>query len=193
MSNSRDEESRETNAGPDKSYAVGNKKPPLHSRFQQGKSGNPSGRPKGRTNFDATLLKEFYKPVSATINGKPIKVTNDKLFAASLVKDGITKGPQSKLQLANRVERAEARLAAEAEVRKKPKRRGRSPSSNGPRRNSVCTRRSVLPPVSNPRLRGGDRSRKVTIEVRRGEQKRTHHGQDRSQFLRRRALADRRS
>jgi hypothetical protein len=126
MSNSRDEESRGTNAGPDKSYAVGNKKPPLHSRFKQGKSGNPSGRPKGRTNFDKTLLKEFYKPVSATINGKPIKVTNDKLFAASLVKDGITKGPQSKLQLANRIERAEARWAAEdrwaaeAEVRKQP-------------------------------------------------------------------------
>lgn len=116
MSNSRDEESRGTNAGPDISYAVGNKKPPLHSRFKQGKSGNPSGRPKGRTNFDTTLLKEFYKPISATINGKPVKLTNDKLFAASLVKDGITKGPQSKLQLANRVERVEARLAAEAEA-----------------------------------------------------------------------------
>jgi hypothetical protein len=126
MSNSRDEDGRGTDAGPDKSYAVGNKKPPLHSRFKQGKSGNPSGRPKGRTNFDTILLKEFYKPVSATINGKPVKVTNDKLFAASLVKDGITKGPQSKLQLANRVERAEARwaaevrLAAEAEVRRQP-------------------------------------------------------------------------
>jgi hypothetical protein len=120
MSNSRDEDDRGTNAGPDKSYADGNKKPPLHSRFKQGKSGNPSGRTKGRTNFDTTLLKEFYKPVSATINGKPIKVTNDKLFAASLVNDGITKGPQSKLQLADRVEPAEARWAAEAEVRKQP-------------------------------------------------------------------------
>jgi hypothetical protein len=104
------------NVAHDKTYTVGNKKPPLHTRFEPGKSGNPSGRPKGRTNFDTTLLKEFYKPVSATINGKPIKVTNDKLFAASLVKDGITKGPQSKLQLANRVERAEAKLAAKAEA-----------------------------------------------------------------------------
>jgi hypothetical protein len=78
MSNSRDEDDRGTDAGPDKSYAVGNKKP-------------------------------------------PIKVTNDKLFAASLVKDGITKGPQSKLQLANRVERAEARVAAEAEAASRKK------------------------------------------------------------------------
>jgi hypothetical protein len=116
MSNSSDEENRGANVAHDKTYTVGNKKPPLHTRFEPGKSGNPSGRPKGRTNFDTTLLKEFYKPVSATINGKPIKVTNDKLFAASLVKDGITKGPQSKLQLANRVERAEAKLAAKAEA-----------------------------------------------------------------------------
>ena len=73
MSNSRDEENRGTNADPDKSYAVGNKKPPLHSRFQQGKSGNPSGRPKGRTNFDSTLLKEFYKPVSERSTGNRSK------------------------------------------------------------------------------------------------------------------------
>jgi hypothetical protein len=42
MSNSRDEDDRGTNAGPDKSYTVGNKKPPLHSRFPPGKSGNPA-------------------------------------------------------------------------------------------------------------------------------------------------------
>ena len=53
------------------------------------------------------------------MNGKPIKVTNEQLFAASLVKDGITKGPQSKALLAGFIERLEARLAAEAEARKK--------------------------------------------------------------------------
>jgi len=163
MSNSRDEENRATHGGTRTSYAVGNKKPPLHSRFGPGKSGNPSGRPKGRTNFDATLLKEFYKPVSATINGKPIKATNDKLFAASLVKDGITKGPQSKLQLANRVERAEARLAADAEaaVRKNPKRRKIPRSSNGPRFKSASTGRFASQLVLNPRFRGAGRSRQT--------------------------------
>ena len=138
----------------DAPYAVGNKKPPLHTRFKPGKSGNPSGRPKGRCDFDTTLLKEFYRAVPVTKNGKPIKVTNDKLFANSLVKDGITKGPQSKLQLANRVERAEAKLAAkaEAEARKKAKApTATSRSSNGPRRSSACTRRFVLRPVLKPK------------------------------------------
>jgi len=119
MSNSHAEKARGNDADPQKPYAVGNKKPPLHTRFKPGQSGNPSGRPKGSVNFDTTLLKEFHKKVPATINGKPIKVTNDKLFAASLVKDGITKGPQSKHQLANAVARAEARLAAKAEAQKK--------------------------------------------------------------------------
>ena len=103
----------------DAPYAVGNKKPPLHTRFKPVKSGNPSGRPKGRRDFDTTLLREFYRAVPATKNGKPIKVTNDELFAHSMVKDGITKGPQSKLNLANAVQRVHARLAAEAEARKK--------------------------------------------------------------------------
>jgi hypothetical protein len=119
MSNSKDKGGMGNNVDPDKPYAVGNKKPPLHTRFKPGQSGNPSGRPKGRRNFDTTLLKEFYKPVLATVQGKPVKVTNDRLFALSLVKDGITKGPQSKRELANAIERAEARLAAMAEARKK--------------------------------------------------------------------------
>ena len=38
-----------------------------------------------------------------------------------MVKDGITKGPQSKLNLANAVQRAHARLAAEAEAEARKK------------------------------------------------------------------------
>jgi hypothetical protein len=119
MSNSNHEKGQGNDSPPDPPYAVGNKHPPLEGRFKKGQSGNPSGRPKGRPNFGTILMKEFYKSIPATKNGKPIKVTNDRLFATSLVKDGITKGPQSKALLANYVEKMEARLAAEAEARKK--------------------------------------------------------------------------
>jgi hypothetical protein len=38
-------------------YEVGYRKPPLHSRFERGQSGNPRGRPSGAKNL-ATLLTE---------------------------------------------------------------------------------------------------------------------------------------
>ena len=114
-----DKKHRGSDPAPDAAYKVGNKKPPLHSRFKPGQSGNPSGRRKGRPNFGTTLMEEFYKKIHATRNGKPVKVSQERLFAASLVKDGITKGPQSKALLAGFIERQEARLAAELEARKK--------------------------------------------------------------------------
>jgi Family of unknown function (DUF5681) len=119
MSKSDDKERRGSDAAPDAAYKVGNKKPPLHSRFKPGQSGNPSGRRKGRSNFGTILMKEFCKTIPATLNGKPVKVSQERLFAASIVKDGITKGPQSKALLRKIVEQEEAREAAEAEARKK--------------------------------------------------------------------------
>jgi Family of unknown function (DUF5681) len=42
----------------DSSYKVGKGRPPLHSRFKPGQSGNPNGRPKGRKN-EKTLLEDI--------------------------------------------------------------------------------------------------------------------------------------
>src|SRR5687768_9358671 len=45
------------------SYAVGYRRPPVHTRFKVGQSGNPSGRPKGTANlktlFDRILREEI--------------------------------------------------------------------------------------------------------------------------------------
>jgi hypothetical protein len=43
-----------TGAG-DESYAVGYRKPPLHSRFRAGQSGNPAGRRKGVRNLETDV------------------------------------------------------------------------------------------------------------------------------------------
>jgi hypothetical protein len=43
----------------DKNTAVGYKRPPRHTRFPPGQSGNPSGRPKRKPTFRMALLEEL--------------------------------------------------------------------------------------------------------------------------------------
>ncbi len=44
---------------PSADYEVGYCKPPLHTRFQPGRSGNPRGRPKGTKNLKTDLMEEL--------------------------------------------------------------------------------------------------------------------------------------
>jgi Family of unknown function (DUF5681) len=57
-------------------YQVGYGKPPAHTRFRKGRSGNPGGRPRGMTAGRATALalKELYRPVTVREGGKLIKL-----------------------------------------------------------------------------------------------------------------------
>jgi hypothetical protein len=51
-------------------YTVGFKKPPKHTRFAKGHSGNPGGRPKGSQNLATILEKACRERIRVTINGK---------------------------------------------------------------------------------------------------------------------------
>jgi hypothetical protein len=53
----------------DQTEQVGYKRPPLHSRFKAGASGNPNGRPKRRPTFRSVLLDELAAPIQIE-NGK---------------------------------------------------------------------------------------------------------------------------
>jgi hypothetical protein len=71
------------------SYEVGHGKPPKHSQFQKGKSGNPKGRPKGSKNASTVAMEMYLKPVTVVVNGKPKKVPaiaalNAKLVSAAM-------------------------------------------------------------------------------------------------------------
>ena len=65
-------------------YPVGHKKPPLHSRFQSGQSGNPRGRPK-KTTVVTELATELNRKVVVRENGKEQKMTKAAALAKSLV------------------------------------------------------------------------------------------------------------
>jgi hypothetical protein len=70
----------------DGDYAVGKCRPPTHTRWQRGQSGNPSGRPKGRLNVD-TEIKQFLRNKKIPIRDgeKELKLS---LPAANLLAHG---------------------------------------------------------------------------------------------------------
>lgn len=54
---------------------VGFAKPPRHSRFRPGQSGNPKGRPKGKHDFMTDLKATLKAPVKVTHDGRSKKVS----------------------------------------------------------------------------------------------------------------------
>ena len=65
-------------------YDVGYGKPPKHTRFLPGQSGNPKGRPAGTCNFKTDLKATLKAPVRITRDGKPRKVSTQKAMLLRL-------------------------------------------------------------------------------------------------------------
>ena len=55
---------------PEGSYEVGYGKPPTHTRFKPGQSGNPKGRRKGVRNLKSVLEEELFRPVAISEGSK---------------------------------------------------------------------------------------------------------------------------
>jgi hypothetical protein len=66
-------------------YKVGYKKPPLHTRFKKGQSGNPRGRPRGAKNFSTVLNDALNQRVVVTENGRRRSISKRELGIRQLV------------------------------------------------------------------------------------------------------------
>ena len=75
--------SRESTAT--KSYDIGYGRPPVHSRFKKGESGNPKGRPKGAKSMKALLEEALSSSVTIMEGGVPRKTELRRLLFKSLV------------------------------------------------------------------------------------------------------------
>jgi hypothetical protein len=64
-------------------YEVDRGKPPMHTRFKKGQSGNPRGpRPK---NLPALLIEALNEPITAIIDGKRREITKREAVITQLV------------------------------------------------------------------------------------------------------------
>ena len=95
-------------------YEVGKGKPPTHSRFKTGQSGNPRGRPRKPKPGERSLEDFANEIVTVTRNGREIKMTKREIAALHLV-DSAAKGDfRSGIELERRL--GEARMSDEGEA-----------------------------------------------------------------------------
>jgi hypothetical protein len=67
-------------------YTVGYGRPPIEQQFRPGRSGNPSGRPKGVRNFSSDLRDELAELVSIKEGDRSVEVTRQRAIVKVLVR-----------------------------------------------------------------------------------------------------------
>ena len=86
-------------------YVVGYKKPPKHTRFKPGQSGNANGRPKHRKNFKTELLEELQEQIAVKENGTRRSVSKQRAMLKSLTAKAVQGDPKAATLIANMVSR----------------------------------------------------------------------------------------
>ena len=91
MSNSSDKDKADwgNDTAPDAPYAVGNKKPPRHTQFKPGFSGNPDGRPKGSVNLRTRVRQGLRKSIMVNKNGRPTRMPVLEVIANRLLESSM--------------------------------------------------------------------------------------------------------
>ncbi len=101
--------SRDTSAP----YEVGYGKPPRHTQFRKGRSGNPGGRPRGLPvqRANALLLQEAYRAVAIKEDGRMVPVSAMQAIMRSQVElaiNGHFRAQREILQAVQSIERSKA-------------------------------------------------------------------------------------
>jgi hypothetical protein len=72
-------------ASKDDDDRVGYKRPPAHTRFKPGQSGNPKGRPKHDRNLKTEFLEELSEIIRVREGDREMKISKQRAFVKALV------------------------------------------------------------------------------------------------------------
>ena len=73
----------------DSDYPVGRGKPPRHTQFKKGQSGNPAGRPKKSRTLHNEIEEELLSKVTVKENGKSVCVSKGRLLIKAITAKAI--------------------------------------------------------------------------------------------------------
>ena len=93
-------------------YANNYRKPPLHTRFKKGQSGNPRGRPK--KTLPGLLLATLNEPVFVTIDGKRRKITKREVIVTQMVNNAAGADLRATKMLIDMLQQVEGKVGAVA-------------------------------------------------------------------------------
>jgi hypothetical protein len=96
-------------AAPSGDYEVGYKKPPKHSRYQKGRSGNPKGRRPGCKNLWTLIDAELEDPIVVKENGRTQTITKRAALAKQLVNRALSGNAHSTAVVLKEAGRTESR------------------------------------------------------------------------------------
>lgn len=98
------------NAGEEDEFGYG--KPPKHTRFKPGQSGNPKGRPRGAKGFEAMLKRELDRKIAVTVNGRSTEISR----AAAMMKRVVEQGLKGDLKAIRFIAEYDSRIATKLEA-----------------------------------------------------------------------------
>lgn len=99
---------------PESKYEVGFRRPPRHTQFRKGTSGNPKGRPREAKNLAVVLEEALAEKVPIVENGRRRKITKRN----AMIKQLVNKAASGDLRAARQLTDLEFRLNPEG-VRQK--------------------------------------------------------------------------
>jgi hypothetical protein len=68
-----------------KNYDVGYRRPPRHSQFRKGGSGNPNGRPRNTKNLKTDLTEELREKILVRESDRPVKISKQRAIVKTLM------------------------------------------------------------------------------------------------------------